>query len=341
MRPIDRYLKELRAHLPGDQADDIVEELEANLQERLDDREAELGRALTEAEEEAIVREHGDPLAAAASYRPEQLTLAFGRQLIGPALFPAYMRVLALNIGATVVVVAVATIVLVANGQPFGTAIPGIALAILIQFGIVTAIFTAADRTLAGEHDRATAEVLRELVKPRPTVLDRIAEMLIGPDQPVTVSRRTSVSDLTLAVIGVGWLVVIRPPVVIGSLHSGPGWEPFHYAAIGILVLSAIPPLVNLARPALTRFRSVGRILADLAFVALFAGSALTGHWVELVDGGASAELRPAIDEINRWIGVSVGVALGITALMTLFELRRLVVRRPGAVASGTTLAAR
>jgi hypothetical protein len=108
-----------------------------------------------------------------------------------------------------------------------------------------------------------------------------------------------------------------------------------------VLVLAAIPPLITLVRPGFARLRLVGRFVADLAFVAILAGSVMTGRWLVLTDeAGATEQLRRSVDEINRWIGVSLAIALGITILMTVFELRRLVLHRRGEVPSGTPLAA-
>jgi hypothetical protein len=337
MRPLDRYMKELRTHLPGEQADDIANELEANLREQLEDRETEVGRSLTDAEQEAILREHGNPILFAARYRPEQGTLAFGRQLIGPALFPAYARVLSINLTVTAFVLAMITVILTASGEPFGSTLSGVPLAILIQFGIVTAIFAVADRALTSETDPRTAAEAAEVARTRRSrsPLDRVAEQFIGADHPLVVPRRTSVSDLAINVIGAGWLIFVRPPFIIGPMQSGPGWEPFQYAAIVVLGLAAVPPLITLIRPGLARLRTVGRFVADLAFVAILAGSSITGRWLVLTDeAGATEQLRRSVGEINRWIGVSLAVALGITILMTLLELRRLVVHRHGEVES-------
>jgi hypothetical protein len=343
MRPLDSYLKELRTHLPGEQADDIANELEANLREQFEDREAEAGRPLTDGEQEAILREHGNPIVVAARYRPEQGTFAFGRQLIGPALFPAYANVLRINLTVTAIVLAMITVIFTASGEPFGSTLSGVPVAILIQFGIVTAIFVVAERALIGQTDPRVAAEAAEIARTLSSrsLLDRVAEQLIGADHPHVVPRRTSVSDIAINVIGAGWLILVRPPFIIGPMQSGPGWEPFQYAATVVLILAAIQPLITLIRPGLARLRTVGRFLADLAFVAILAGSSITGRWLVVTDeGGATEQLRRSVDEINRWIGVSVAIALAITILMGTFELRRLVVHRHGEIESRSPEAA-
>ena len=61
-----------RTYLPADQADDIVNELSENLRAQFEDRENDLGRPLTDAEQEAILKDHGNPLVVASRYRKEQ-----------------------------------------------------------------------------------------------------------------------------------------------------------------------------------------------------------------------------------------------------------------------------
>jgi hypothetical protein len=85
MDMIDRYLNAVAAQLPQDQRADIVAELRDLILSRFEAKEEELGRALTEDEQEAILREIGHPLVVAARYRkgPDSL--------VGPELFPYWL----------------------------------------------------------------------------------------------------------------------------------------------------------------------------------------------------------------------------------------------------------
>jgi len=82
MTLIDQYLAAVSAQLPRDKREDITAELRDALMERVEAREAELGRPMTETETEVLLREFGHPLTVAARYRggPDHL--------IGPELFP-------------------------------------------------------------------------------------------------------------------------------------------------------------------------------------------------------------------------------------------------------------
>ena len=85
MDMIDRYLNAVAAQLPQDERADIVAELRDLILSRFEATEEELGRALTEDEQETILREIGHPLVVAARYRkgPDSL--------VGPELFPYWL----------------------------------------------------------------------------------------------------------------------------------------------------------------------------------------------------------------------------------------------------------
>ena len=85
MDMIDRYLNAVAAQLPQDERADIVAELRDLILSRFEAKEEELGRALSEDEQEAILREIGHPLVVAARYRkgPDSL--------VGPELFPYWL----------------------------------------------------------------------------------------------------------------------------------------------------------------------------------------------------------------------------------------------------------
>jgi hypothetical protein len=335
---LDRYLKDVRAYLPGDQADDIIQELSENLQAEFDDREERLGRPLSEHEQQAILDAHGNPLAVAAQYRPERQSLAFGREWIGPALFPAYVRVLAINIGITLVVALLAAAA-VASGVAADPVLGSIPLAILIQFGAVTAIFAIADGQASGERGRsrlptqAAAKITS--IEPSPAAgpgashLDRLAEQLIGSYHPRSVPRRTSASDFALFAVAIGWVVAVRPPVVVDILRSGPGWESFFLPILGLFAVGALVAIATFVRPEWALVRLVGRLLVDLGVLVVFVLSLGTGSWVALANPTtATASQSTLVTEVNRWVGFSLLVASAIVVLMVLLSVRRLVVAR-------------
>jgi hypothetical protein len=102
---VDRYLKAVENALPAAQRQDILRELSEDIQSEMEDKQNELGRALTEEEQQALLKQRGNPLLPAARYRQDHRSLAIGRQLIGPVLFPFYVKVLSFNLGLTFVII--------------------------------------------------------------------------------------------------------------------------------------------------------------------------------------------------------------------------------------------
>jgi hypothetical protein len=144
MEMLERYLQAVRRHLPWLRQDDIIAELRANLEAQLEDREAELGRKLTDAEVEAWLKQLGSPIQVAARYQPQQY-------LIRPALFPIYRFVLRLALGWCAVIYAIAkTVEIVANGRgpdALAGAIFGLPWVLFINAAIVTLIFAIVERS--------------------------------------------------------------------------------------------------------------------------------------------------------------------------------------------------
>ena len=135
MNVLDRYLRSVRQFLPRAQRDDVLRELEENLRSEMEERETELGRPLNEADRKAILLRHGSPMSFAARYRQNERRLAIGIELIGPALFPHFLKWLAIPIGITVLLFVAA---ILAGARP---TLGQFLLPIGIQFACVTSIF--------------------------------------------------------------------------------------------------------------------------------------------------------------------------------------------------------
>src|SRR3982074_69463 len=98
MQIVDRYLKSVKTCLPTAQADDIIKELPDNIHAPIEDKESELQRPLTEAEVEAILKQHGHPLLVASRYRQEQRNVSFAPHISRSRSILFYIRVLKFNL---------------------------------------------------------------------------------------------------------------------------------------------------------------------------------------------------------------------------------------------------
>src|SRR5882762_3400155 len=153
MQPLDRYLSNLAKLLPADQREDILRELSEDIHSEYEDKESELGRPLTESEQLEILERRGNPLQVAAGFTENKGTLAFGRQWIGPVLFPFYVRVLTFNLGLTFLIVGAIFAALSLSGQQvhFADIFANVVLQLFIQLSAVTLIFALVERYL-GRH---------------------------------------------------------------------------------------------------------------------------------------------------------------------------------------------
>ena len=111
MTLLDQYLKAVAAQLPKDTRDDIVAELRDMILSRLEAKEEELGRPLTEAETETILREVGHPLAVAGRYHTG------ANHVIGPELYPYFLFAVKIGLAALVVITLIATAIQVLVGE--------------------------------------------------------------------------------------------------------------------------------------------------------------------------------------------------------------------------------
>src|SRR4029077_5752551 len=233
MQIVDRYLQSVKSCLPAAQADDIVKELSENISSQIEDKEGELDRPLTELEVEAILKQHGHPLVVASRYRQEQRSVSFGRQIIGPALFPFYLRVLKFNLGLTGVIVFVIFAALFASGQPIGTFPQVFFYQPLIQFAIVTVIFWLMDQHFTKFPDRWD---------PRKPYGMRSPAMTLPEDSP-PLPRAKPISQLIGLAVALIWLravqhfqfLIFGPAAAFLSLS--PAWSRFYVPIVALILL--------------------------------------------------------------------------------------------------------
>ena len=143
MTQVDRYLESVGMFLPEPQKDDILSELSDNIRSRMEDRESQLGRQLTDAEQQDILKDYGHPLSVASRYRPDTGSLSFGKQLIGPALFSIYVRVLGISL---LVALAVQVTLTIALDLPVSGVFSRLMVHVFMQSATVTLIFVLIEK---------------------------------------------------------------------------------------------------------------------------------------------------------------------------------------------------
>lgn len=161
----ERYVQEVVRRIPADQRGDVADELRATIADMAEARTDET----PEAAERAVITELGDPIRLAAKYADRPLSL------IGPDLYPAYMRLL-VTLLTTVLPIVVIVIVVVdamdgkAVGSLFGTAIGGVLTVGGQMIAWLTVVFALIDRVQRRDEVAKSVEwspdTLPELRKP-------------------------------------------------------------------------------------------------------------------------------------------------------------------------------
>ncbi len=233
---LDRYVHAVKTHLLPGQGDDIAEELGANLQARIDDREAELGRSLNDDELEALLKEHGHPRLVAARYRPRQY-------LIGPVTFPYYWTVLQLSLSLVVLVYAIASAVAIALHPITAGAVAGVLLhlpaVVFSVFAWVTLAFAVLD--YGWQHYVTTATWLQSW-SPR---------SLPAIDVVTRPSRAGGLFDFLASLVLTTWVVVagFAPAAAFGlgavslaqaPVHLAPALRALYWPIVGALALQTV-----------------------------------------------------------------------------------------------------
>jgi hypothetical protein len=240
MNLLDRYLQAVRLRLPPKQQDDIVRELAEDIRSEVEDREAQLGHALTDAEVEPILLRWGSPMAVALRYAPS-------RPLIGPLLLPLYWRVLrvvllwvlvplALLVSGPAVIAAAHpwTATLAALGQYVQTAISG--------FAMITLIFVILER-VHPDHPVRKAWNPRDLPAVRPPERDEL-------------SRTGAVFEVIFG----GWFFfwwadLVRMPTFgipldsVIHLAPAPVWQDLYWPILALAASMPVLSAANLVRP--------------------------------------------------------------------------------------------
>ena len=320
MQIVDRYLQSLKSCLPAAQADDIVKELSENIFSQVEDKESELGRPLTEPEVEAILKHHGHPLVVASRYRQEQRSVSFGRQIIGAALFPFYIRVLKFNLGLTSVILIVIFAALFAGGQPIGAFPQIFAYQLLIQFAIVTLIFWLVDQHFTKFPDRWD---------PRKPYGMRHPAMTSPEDSP-RLSRAKPIAQLIALAVALFWLrsvqhsqfLIFGPAAAFLSLS--PAWGRFYIPIIVLILLGMIHAGINAIRPDWVRFHWLMSIVTRAGELLLCYFLIRAGSLVVSVDASGPIDYPRVVQIMNQVFYYGIWSTAVISLVRLAKDIRQL-----------------
>jgi hypothetical protein len=314
MEIFDRYFHMLRLFLPKDQRDDIVRELSEEIRSQVTDKEAELGRPLSQAEQVALIRQYGHPILIAARYRPQ-------RYLIGPVVFPYYL--LALKILAAVVfavsIVASVMAMLVPDARGIEFVVGDLVGNLLRVVGWTTVMAAVIDVWLT-----------------RSRVLDRWDPASLLNEPPGPRSKPASIGHFVLGMIlSAWWLVGLKYPQFFFGIGANVDFGPIVDRFYPVLFVTQLTLLAEqfmaIVRPH-SAFRRFARIIWLVSGWALLVLLFTAPDWEWFARLGPLGEETPVIGVLNRGISIGVLVLVAISLLSGAHRLwRRFAIAPAGA----------
>jgi hypothetical protein len=273
---------------------DILRELEENLRSRIEDRESELDRPLTEHELQELLLAHGTPLEVAGRYGSHHGTLTFGRQLIGPEFFPIYRTVLVANWIISALVHGGMWWSRVQIDEP-----KAFFFAAGVQFVVITAIFCVVDvlqrrsggvpPALGDSHGQFPPTYLREV--PRWQSLNGFLAWLV---------------------LTVWWAFIPSYPVlVIGTaadfVQLSPAWGTFYWPILLLLAAGLAQRAANYLHPEWNWLPPVTRLgINTIALVLVYPIHLSSPYFTSpALLGSGPAAVAHALDATTWWVVVA------------------------------------
>ena len=309
MELLDRYLQAVKTWLPKAQQDDIIKELSDDILSQMEEKEAELGRPLNEAEQSAILKQHGHPTLAASRYWPRQ-------HLIGPTVFPIYWFVLKISVVIALVMSCVSGLAVLTSGHSAKEMVdavvrlPGIAIT---TFAWVTLVFAA----LEYGHSK-----LKRVDKWDPATLPRIDKR-----KPAKVQGKPIADLIANAVLVLWWLAVPRFPFLIfgpgqAYLKLSPAVLAVHGTILMLLLVPVVLQLVIVLRPSPDWQRPVTVLISKIVALLVISVLMKAGSLV-LVTADAPGSLR----QIGAIVNINFLVVLAVASVLVVLQLLMTVVR--------------
>jgi len=331
----ERYLQAVRKYLPGQRQDDIVAELRANLEAQREEREATLGRPLTEGEMIDWLKTLGPPAQMAARYQPP-------RYLIGPLVFPLYLHILHLVL-LWASVAYVVTSIIQAIVQPHGAdwifrVVFNWPSFLLIVAAWVTIIF-AMLQFVSERHPEKAPDFLATLPHWSPTSLPPLEKHPPIGGKPRTYA--TAVAEFIVEFVVLLWLLLIPhyPFLILGPgvvvlhdfpLRFAPIVEWFYWAIVGFNVIQLAWNGYNLLYEHWRLRGPVERLfIKAFGMIPLAILFAAPGHIYLQRYSAGSGQLPPNFNlaEVNQGLYFGVAVILGITLVQWLWDLWQIASR--------------
>src|SRR4051812_16315162 len=308
---LDRYLTAVKFWLPKAQRADIAAELGANLQSEIDDREAALDRPLNEAELAALLKQHGPPILVASRYRGEHRTVNFGRQLIGPVVFPFYWIALKVTLLLLLVPGIISSVFL--NGDGRSISEPVIAIGRVARLSLPTLLFVTAVFALIDWSARRFQLLEKWSDRWNP-------ESLPPPErQQKQVRRSSSIGGIIVTSLFILWwmrhssiplLFITRTGT---QLHFAPVMASLHLPILIVAFISLAQHWINLVEPGWRWLPPLTGIMTSLAGLFILYPLLKTPELITFTDGNGLPISKEGMAGLHRIFSLSLQcVCLGM-----------------------------
>jgi len=314
---LDRYLQAVKFWLPRKQKQDLLAELSEDIRSEIEDKEAELGRRLGQAELETILTRWGHPMLVAERYLPQ-------RSLIGPVLLPAYTLVLRI---VTLVYLVPWLLVFLGfvifdpgrrTADAIGDGLQAFWLIALHAVVVITGVFAVLERHQFSNRSWEAWSA------------GKLLKREAAPD-PNGIPRSQSIAELVTGLIFVWWwLQLLGSPTShhLADTFRITVWPLYPAPYLGILVFllaGVVMACVNLYRPWWTRHRARARLVID-ALGLVICLAILAGPFVDIT----AANPKAGAVELAKWANLSWYITAGIIALGCLGRIIQDVRRMSG-----------
>jgi len=317
MELVDRYLHAVKFWLPRNQKDDIIAELSEDLRSQIEEKEAELGHKLTDAEVEPILKRCGSPMVVAGRYLPQQ-------SLIGPTLFPIYRVIIRSLILYFLLPWMLVWMGIAIFSPDFRADHPGASLfaslepwwlACTYSLFFNTLIFALLDRSQTRQH-------VVDGWNPRslPAVRDRNV-----------ISRGGTIFEITIVVATLAaWIQLDafhRVFYVFGAtITLSSGWPYFFWALVVVSVAGIVVSCMNLSNPRWTRLTASLRLGTDCYSFGLIYLLCRANLLQSLsVSGVSSTDAAHFVNSFNHWMASIAFWVLAVGAAVLFFDVRRIL----------------
>ncbi len=313
---LDRYLDALRRNLPAARADDITSELRDELLDRIEAREAKLGRPVEKADMSRLLKDFGHPLVIATRYRKHQ-------HLIGPDSYPFYLYGLRVIVVIALIVLLFAGImpVLMGGDRPLDTFLSGLGRAydaFILGFAWFTIVFAIGERI-------GSQGIRLNVWKPEglPPVSSQRAR-----------GKWSSPIEVGFALLFLVWWAGRLPfPLmgVPGDVRVGPApiWSTIYWPVLALAVAQLASNVLNWLQP--QRVKLHGALALATTAIGICAISYIRGNgqWVTVSAAGRSAgELAEIARGLNFGVVAILSIALFASIIRAAILVYQLYLRR-------------